>query len=66
MIARRRIGGEADAWLMADSVMRQDLRFFDDLVERQHEVAGDAEDFPGAVILEALQESGRKRGHGAY
>ncbi len=64
VVARGGIGREADRRLVAERVARQDFRFLDDLVERQHEIAGDAEDLPGAVVLQALQKRGGKRGHG--
>src|SRR5262249_3407751 len=50
---------------VAERVVRQDLRLFDRLVERQHEVARNAEDFPGAVLLQAVEQRGRERGHAA-
>ena len=46
--------------------MRQDAAFLDDLVQRQHEIAGNAEDLARAVILQALQQGGRERGHWTF
>ncbi len=63
MKAGRGIGGKADRRLMAQFEMRQDPRLLDRLVERQHEVARNAEDFTGAMRLERAQENGCKRGH---
>jgi hypothetical protein len=41
--------------------VRQDRALLDDLEERQHEVARDAEQLSGAVVLQAAQERGRER-----
>jgi hypothetical protein len=43
--------------------MRENAALFDHLVERQNEVARDAEDFPGAVVFQALQERVCELGH---
>jgi len=63
VVARRGIRGEAHAGLVAQRVVRQDSALLDDLEERQHEVARNSEDFTGAVVLQALQQCGRERGH---
>ena len=63
VIAHGGIGGEADRRLMAEGELRQDAGLFDHLVERQHEIARDAEDLPRAVILQALEQRGGERGH---
>ncbi len=65
VVARRRVGREADARLVAQRVVRENPALLDDLEERQHEIARNPEDFAGAVVLEALQQRGRERGHGA-
>jgi hypothetical protein len=46
VIARRGIRGEADAGLVAQREVPEDPAFLDDLEERQHEIAGNSEDFP--------------------
>ncbi len=63
VIARRRVGREAHAGLMAQRVVRQDPALLDHLEERQHEVARNAEDLARAVVLEALQQRYRQCGH---
>ena len=65
LITCRRIGRETDAGLMAQRVMRKNAALLDDLEERQHEIAGNPENFAGAVVLEALQQRGGERRHGA-
>ena len=56
MVAGRGIGREADARLVAERVVRKDPAFLDHLEERQHEIARDAEDLAGAVVLQTLQQ----------
>ncbi len=51
----RRVRRESDRGLVAQRVQRQQPRLFDDLEERQHEVAWDAEHLPGAVLLQGRQ-----------
>src|SRR5690348_4480780 len=51
---------------MAQRVMRQDLGFFDHLVERQHEVAGNTEQLLRAVIFQGLQQRCGEGGHGSF
>ena len=51
-----RVRGEPNRRLVAQRVQRQDRRFLDDLEERQHEVAGDAEDLLRAVVAERVQQ----------
>jgi hypothetical protein len=63
VIARCRIGGEAYCRLVRQREMRENAALFDHLVERQNEVARYSEDFPGAVVLQALQERVRELGH---
>ena len=63
VIARRRIRCETDGRLVAQREIRQDVAFFDDLEQRQHEIAGNAEDLAGAVILQRGEQSMGKRGH---
>jgi hypothetical protein len=63
VVARRGIRGKAHAGLVAQRVVRQDSALLDDLEKGQHEVARNSEDFTGAVILQALQQCGRERGH---
>jgi len=58
MVARRRIRGEAHRRLMAQRVAGQNAAFLDHLEERQHEVAGDAENFARAVVFQAVQQRG--------
>jgi hypothetical protein len=64
MIARRPIGRETYRRFMAQRETRQDLAFFDDLEQRQHEIAGDAENLTGTVIPERRQQRMSKRRHG--
>lgn len=47
---------------MAQRVVREDPALLDHLVERQHEIAGDAEDFAGAVVLQTLQQGDGEHG----
>lgn len=63
VIARGRVGREADPRLVAQRVVRQDARFLDRLVERKDEIARDAENLARAVLLQALEQRGRERGH---
>ena len=63
MVARRGVRREAHRRLMAQREVRQDVAFLDDLEQRQHEVAGNAEYLVGAVIFQGLEQSGGKRGH---
>ena len=63
MVARRRIGREADRRLMAQRVVRQDPAFLDHLEQRQHEIARDAEDLAGPVILQPVEQRGGERRH---
>ncbi len=63
VIARRGVGGEADRRLMTEREVRQHLAFLDDLEQRQHEVARDTENLPGAVSFQAFEQSGGKRRH---
>ncbi len=63
MDARRRIRREAHGRLVAQLEMRQDLRILDHLVERQHEIAGDAEDLSCAMSLQGTQQDGCERSH---
>ena len=73
-VARRGVGGEADRRLVAERVQRQDARALDFAEERQREVARDAEDFSGAVVLECGEQGvcelhcagGRCRDDGRY
>ena len=50
--------------LMAQREIRQDVAFFDDLEQRQHKIAGNAENLVGAVVLQRLEQSMGKRRHG--
>ena len=54
--ARGGVGGEADGWLVAQRVQRQDAGFLDDLEERQREIPGDAEDLLRAMRLQCVQQ----------
>jgi hypothetical protein len=46
---------------MAERVIRQDAALFDDLEERQDEIAGNAEDLFCAMVLEGLEQRGAER-----
>jgi hypothetical protein len=48
---------------VAQREVREDPAFLNDLEERQHEIAGNSEDFPRAVIFEPLQERGGEGRH---
>jgi hypothetical protein len=48
---------------MAQRETRQDVAFFDDLKQRQHEIAGNAENLVGPVVLQRGEQSMGKRGH---
>ena len=61
--ARRRIRRETHRRLVAQFEMRQDPRSLDRLVERQHEIAGNAEDFTGAMRFQRAQQNGCEIGH---
>ena len=63
VIARRGVGREADRRLMTEREVRKHIAFLDDLEERQHEIARDTENFPGAVSFQAFEQSGGKRRH---
>ena len=55
-IAPGGIGGKPDARLMAQGMERQDIGLLDGAEERQGEIAGDAEDFTGAIVFERRQQ----------
>jgi hypothetical protein len=61
--ARRCVRRKTHGRLMTQFVMRQDARLLDGLVERQHEIAGDAEDFAGAMRLQRAQQNRCESGH---
>jgi hypothetical protein len=61
--ARGRIGGKAQAGLVAERDQGQDGAFLDLLEQRQDEVTGNAEDLARAVVLERAQQ-GQAEGHG--
>src|SRR5579864_8792398 len=63
VIARRGIGGEADGRLMAQREVRENPALLDHLVERQHEIARNAEDLARAVLLQAQQKRFGKAGN---
>jgi hypothetical protein len=63
VIARRCIRSETDRRLMAQRETRQDVAFFDDLKQRQHEIAGKAENLVSPVVLQRGEQSMGKRGH---
>jgi hypothetical protein len=65
VVARRRVSCETDARLVAQREVRKDAALLDHLEERQHEIAGDPEDFTRAMALEALQQRSRERRHAA-
>jgi hypothetical protein len=65
MIARRRIGGEADGRLMAQGEVRENPALLDHLVERQHEVARNAEYLARAMLLQARKQRLGKAGNGS-
>ena len=65
MIARRRVRRETNRRLMAQREIRQDIAFFDDLEQRQHNIAGNAENFVSAAVLQRRQQSMSKRWHGS-
>src|SRR5699024_1403797 len=56
MIAPGGIGGEANAWLMAQRIERQNPRILNDLEERQDKIARNTEDLMCAMILQRLQQ----------
>ena len=63
VVACRRVRREADCRLVAECEMRKDAAFLDHLEQRQHEIAGNPEDFACAMVLESLQERGRESRH---
>jgi Lrp/AsnC family leucine-responsive transcriptional regulator len=54
--ARRGVGGETHPRFVRQRVQRQDLRFLDDAEIGQREIAGDAEDLAGAMVLEGVEQ----------
>ena len=62
-VAAGGVGREADGGLVAERVERQRAVVLDDPEERQREVAGDAEDLLGPVVLQRL-EQGLAEPHG--
>jgi hypothetical protein len=62
MMARRRIRRETDRRLMAQHESRQDVALFDNLDERHHEIAGDAENLTGPWSFGATSQSKREKG----
>src|SRR5262249_39152272 len=61
IVAGGGIGREADGGLVAQRVVRQDRAVLDDLEERQHEIARDAEELARAVGLQGVEERGGNR-----
>lgn len=60
----RRIGRETDRRLVAECIEGQRAALLDHLEERQDEVAGNTEDFLGAVVAESVEQGTTECRHG--